>query len=132
MSHQEPRIRRRPQPDPPKPPTRRPGPRVVIWGSLSLFAVLFTLLTFQLSAGASPARVASKQTTATAKKPAGSEFAETTGTDAEETSETESGSAPSEEEFAAESEELESAEAEAAELEAAAEEESPPVVTSAS
>jgi hypothetical protein len=101
----------------------------VVWGSLSLFAVLFALLTFQLSASASPARVAAKHDTATTRKPAGSEFAETSGTDAEAGSgEVEPG--PSEGE-------LEAAEAEAAELEAAAleaieAEESAPVVTGAS
>jgi hypothetical protein len=30
---------------------RRPGPAPVIWGSLALFAVLFTLLAHQLSTG---------------------------------------------------------------------------------
>jgi heme/copper-type cytochrome/quinol oxidase subunit 3 len=31
---------------------RRPGPAVVIWGSIALFAVLFALFTYQLSAPA--------------------------------------------------------------------------------
>jgi hypothetical protein len=107
---------------------------VVVWGSLSLFAVLFALLTFQLSA--SPARVASKHDAATARKPAGSEFAETSGTEAEAGS---GGAepAPSEGELETESEEFEAAEAEAAEREAAElelieAEESAPVVTGAS
>ena len=34
--------------DSPRSP-RRPGPGVVLWGSVALFAVLFALLTFQLS-----------------------------------------------------------------------------------
>ncbi len=34
--------------------TRRPGPAAVLWGSVALFAVLFTLLTYQLSASAGP------------------------------------------------------------------------------
>jgi hypothetical protein len=29
--------------------TRRPGPALVVWGSIALFAVLFALLTYQLS-----------------------------------------------------------------------------------
>ncbi len=33
-----------------KRPPRRPGPGAVLWGSLALFAVLFALLTYQLSA----------------------------------------------------------------------------------
>ena len=33
---------------------RRPGPGAVIWGSIALFAVLFALLTYQLSSGADP------------------------------------------------------------------------------
>ncbi|MBS1886417.1 MAG: hypothetical protein JSU06_04435 [Actinobacteria bacterium] len=32
-------------------PTRRPGGAAVFWSSAALFAVLFALLTFQLSAG---------------------------------------------------------------------------------
>ena len=47
-----------PQPRAPRTAPRRsaraPGPRAVVWGSLTLFAVLFTLLTFQLSASAAP------------------------------------------------------------------------------
>ena len=31
-------------------PNRRPGPALVVWGSVALFAVLFALLTYQLSA----------------------------------------------------------------------------------
>lgn len=34
---------------------RRPGIGLVIWGSIALFAVLFALLTYQLSAGQAPA-----------------------------------------------------------------------------
>jgi hypothetical protein len=34
---------------------RRPGAGPVIWGSVALFAVLFALLTHQLSAGQAPA-----------------------------------------------------------------------------
>ena len=33
---------------------RRPGPGLVLWGSVALFAVLFALLTYQLSAGSDP------------------------------------------------------------------------------
>lgn len=33
---------------------RRPGPGAVLWGSAALFAVLFALLTFQLSSAADP------------------------------------------------------------------------------
>jgi hypothetical protein len=32
---------------------RRPSPAVVLWGSVALFAVLFALLTFQLSGSSS-------------------------------------------------------------------------------
>jgi hypothetical protein len=42
--------------DPRRP--RRPGPAVVIWGSIALFAVLFALFTYQLSASADPPRQA--------------------------------------------------------------------------
>jgi len=31
-------------------PARRPSPALVLWGSIALFAVLFALLTYQLSA----------------------------------------------------------------------------------
>jgi len=34
--------------------TRRPGPATVIWGSIALFAVLFALFTYQLSAPGQP------------------------------------------------------------------------------
>lgn len=34
---------------------KRPGPAAVIWGSIVLFAVLFALLTYQLSASQPPA-----------------------------------------------------------------------------
>ncbi len=33
---------------------RRPGPALVIWGSIALFAILFALFTYQLSAPAEP------------------------------------------------------------------------------
>jgi hypothetical protein len=33
---------------------RRPSPALVTWGSVALFAVLFTLLTYQLSASQPP------------------------------------------------------------------------------
>ncbi|HEX3239006.1 MAG TPA: hypothetical protein VHR18_02585 [Solirubrobacterales bacterium] len=34
--------------------SRRPGPGAVLWGSVALFAVLFALLTFQLSSASEP------------------------------------------------------------------------------
>jgi hypothetical protein len=34
-----------------RPRARRPGPALVIWGSIVLFAVMFAFLTYQLSAG---------------------------------------------------------------------------------
>jgi hypothetical protein len=37
-----------------RPAARRPSPRAVLWGSVALFAVLFALLTYQLSSGADP------------------------------------------------------------------------------
>jgi len=36
-------------------PARRPGPGAVLWGSIALFAVLFALLTYQLTVGSDPA-----------------------------------------------------------------------------
>jgi hypothetical protein len=36
-------------------PARRPGIGPVLWGSVALFAVLFSLLTYQLSAAGAPA-----------------------------------------------------------------------------
>ena len=36
-------------------PTRKPGAALVIWGSIALFAVMFAVLTYQLSAGQPPA-----------------------------------------------------------------------------
>jgi hypothetical protein len=36
-------------------PARRPGPALVAWGSVALFAVLFALLAHQLSASQPPA-----------------------------------------------------------------------------
>jgi hypothetical protein len=38
----------------PAPRGRRPGPAAVIWGSVALFAVLFALFTYQLSAPSGP------------------------------------------------------------------------------
>lgn len=38
-----------------RPRTRRPGPALVIWGSIALFAVMFAFLTYQLSASEAPA-----------------------------------------------------------------------------
>ena len=35
-------------------PARKPGPALVVWGSIALFAVLFALLTYQLSAAQAP------------------------------------------------------------------------------
>ncbi len=35
---------------------RRPGPAAVIWGSVALFAMLFALFTYQLSAPSEPAQ----------------------------------------------------------------------------
>ena len=35
--------------------TRRPSPALVLWGSVALFAVLFAVLTYQLSAASAPA-----------------------------------------------------------------------------
>jgi hypothetical protein len=37
------------------PRRRKPGPGLVIWGSVALFAVMFALLTHQLSAAQAPA-----------------------------------------------------------------------------
>jgi hypothetical protein len=37
-----------------RPRTRRPGPALVVWGSIALFGVLFALLTYQLSAAEAP------------------------------------------------------------------------------
>jgi hypothetical protein len=34
--------------------TRRPGPSLVVWSSIALFAVLFALLTYQLGASQPP------------------------------------------------------------------------------
>lgn len=127
MSHPESRIPPRPSHAPPPPPTRRPGPRAVLWGSLSLFAVLFALLTFQLSASASPASTGSQHPSVAARKAAATEVAETTATEAEAPVEAEAESAPAEEEA-----EAEAAELEALEAEAVAEEEIAPVVTSSS
>ena len=40
-----------------RPAPRRPGPGAVLWGSLALFAVLFALLTYQLSLSAPDGRL---------------------------------------------------------------------------
>ena len=37
-----------------RPRTRRPGPALVIWSSVALFAVLFALLTYQLASSQPP------------------------------------------------------------------------------
>jgi hypothetical protein len=42
--------------------SRRPGPAAVLWGSIALFAVLFALLTYQLSAGPNSALTGSTAT----------------------------------------------------------------------
>ncbi|MFN8162924.1 MAG: hypothetical protein U0R26_03665 [Solirubrobacterales bacterium] len=133
MSYPEPRMPQRPPRDQPPSAARRPGPRGVVWGSLSLFAVLFALLTFQLSASASSAQIGSGHSAATRKGPS-AEAAETTSTDAEEPVEAETEALPAEEEFEEpefEAEAAEAAEIEAAEIEAA-EAEIEPVVTSSS
>ncbi len=39
----------------PGPRGRRPGPGLVIWSSIALFATMFAFLTYQLSATAAPA-----------------------------------------------------------------------------
>jgi len=39
----------------PQTKVRRPGPALVVWSSIALFAVLFALLTYQLSASQPPA-----------------------------------------------------------------------------
>ena len=36
-------------------PARRPGPALVVWSSIALFAVLFAVLTYQLSVSQPPA-----------------------------------------------------------------------------
>ncbi len=36
------------------PRRRKPGPALVIWGSIALFAVMFALLTYQLGASQAP------------------------------------------------------------------------------
>jgi hypothetical protein len=38
----------------PAPRGRRPGPALVIWGTIALFAAMFALLTYQLSASEAP------------------------------------------------------------------------------
>jgi hypothetical protein len=126
MPYPEPNIPPRPQPA----PSRRPGPRAVVWGSLSLFAVLFVFLTFQLSAAAKPSGVASRPAV-TANRGAGGEGAEEASTDVEEPvePEAEAEAVPVEEEVEGEFEEFE-AEPEA-EFEAPPEE-IPPVITSSS
>lgn len=134
MSCPESRIPQRPPHDQPPSVARRPGPRAVVWGSLSLFAVLFALLTFQLSASASSAQIGSRHSAAATRKTPSAEAAETTSTDAEEPAEAETEALPAEAEFEEpefETEAAEAAEIEAAEIEAA-EAEIEPVVTSSS
>jgi hypothetical protein len=54
-----------------------PRPRAVVIGSLSLFAVLFVVLTFELSASASTSKVAPKAKTAKARlAPAETQYTE--------------------------------------------------------
>jgi hypothetical protein len=55
MPDREPRIPRRPANSPqPQAQVSKPGPRPVVWGSITLFVALFAFLTLQVSAGASP------------------------------------------------------------------------------
>lgn len=42
---------------------RKPSPRLVLWGSVALFAALFALLTYQLGSGADPALSGATATT---------------------------------------------------------------------
>jgi hypothetical protein len=44
--------------------TRRPSPAAVLWGSVALFAVLFALLTYQLSSGSDPSLTGATATSA--------------------------------------------------------------------
>ena len=117
-----------PQPRAPRTAPRRsaraPGPRAVVWGSLTLFAVLFTLLTFQLSASAAPGGGSGHRPVATR--------AETEAPETEAPEEAPEVEVPEEgTEF--ETSEIEAIEAEAAEIESEAPaEEIPPVVTSSS
>lgn len=141
MSHPEPRIPRRPADGrQPKAPVRKPGPRPVVWGSLTLFAALFALLTFQLSAGAAPSGArAAKKNQAVTKPRAASESEAST--DAEFSEEPEVESQYAEPEYAeTEYAEPEYAETESEYVEPEPEpeyvepevEEVPPVVTSSS
>ncbi|HEX8752700.1 MAG TPA: hypothetical protein VF731_04710 [Solirubrobacterales bacterium] len=125
-------------------PKRKPSPRPVIWGSLTLFGALFVFLTFQLSASAAPshARGAHDKKVATRKR-ASAESEASTDTEAGEEgeslyaepeyAETEySESVPGEEEIVepeAEAEPEPEPEVEYVEPEV---EEAPPVVTSSS
>lgn len=54
VTEPSPRTPARPPRGGPAPRARRPGPALVIWGSIALFAVLFALLTYRLSAGNDP------------------------------------------------------------------------------
>lgn len=87
MFHPEPNVPRRPSQTPRSSRSRRPGPRAVIYGSLSLFAVLFALLTFQLSASAGSASTALQRSSVATRKAASAEAAETTAAEAEEAAE---------------------------------------------
>lgn len=48
----------------PRKPVRKPGPAAVVWGSIALFAVLFALITHQLSAGLAASSTATRPTLA--------------------------------------------------------------------
>jgi hypothetical protein len=138
----EPRIPRRPPNarQPTQAPVAKPGPRPVVWGSLSLFVVLFAFLTFQLSASAAPstARGAHDKKVATRQRAAAEAEA---ATDAELSEEAEAESQYAEPEYAeTEYAETESGETEYVEPEPEPEveyvepevEETPPVITSSS
>jgi hypothetical protein len=123
MPYSEPNIPRRTEPA----PSKRPGPRAVAWASISLFAVLFVFLTFQLSAAAKPSRAASQPVAANRR--ASGEGVEEASTDAEEPieAETEVEAVPTEVEG-----EFEEIEAEPEVEFEAPPEEIPPVITSSS
>lgn len=74
----------------PRPKPRKPPARLVVFGSVTLFATLFVVLTFELSASAKPAQTQSANSTATTPKARPAE-AEGGTTDAE------AGTAPPEE-----------------------------------
>lgn len=122
-----------------RPQPRKPPARLVVFGSLSLFASLFVVLLFQLSANASPSKTQAANSKATAAK-ARPAKAETGVTDAE----TQGPPAPEELEGAVEEPEYEEPAYEEAEYEYEEPEysepeyvepeyeEAPPVVTSSS